>query len=276
MFTGLLALTEREATLPTFLQEPPNRVDFLNEIGVSIPCEASTVLGFTSPQIHWLGPDNKILQNIPAFRTVFPNGTLYLHSFPPAAYRQDLHTTTYRCIASSSAGTLRSRDVHIRAVVAQQWVARVRSEPAEPTMRQRTSPILLKCEIDLIGGGRNFIEVVGWKWDQHHLALKPHSIADRGHGECLFLNSFPQISAFLTLVLSIVEGDEGKCSGQNFNLKQNRPCERGGRFHLLPNGDLIVDRLQSEDSRAKIICYTRHKLTRQEIQSPPFFFTFSG
>ena len=28
---------------------------------------------------------------------------------------QDLHTTTYRCVAVSSAGSLRSRDVHVRA-----------------------------------------------------------------------------------------------------------------------------------------------------------------
>ena len=76
----------------------------------------------------------------------------------------------------------------ILTVVAQQWVAKVRTEPNEPTMdqyqqqqqhQQRKSPILMKCEIDLIGGGRDFIEVLGWKWDTHLMTVKSHSIAGK-------------------------------------------------------------------------------------------------
>ena len=66
------------------------------------------------------------------------------------------------------------------AVVAQQWVARVTTEPGQMSVSQRfKSPVLIKCEIDFIGGGRNFVEVIGWRWDQYHFATKPHSVAGK-------------------------------------------------------------------------------------------------
>lgn len=49
------------------------------------------------------------------------------------------------------------------AVIAQQWSAKVVSTPSH--LSPRVGPILLKCDVDLMGGGRDFIEVTGWKRD---------------------------------------------------------------------------------------------------------------
>jgi len=46
---------------------------------------------------------------------VLRNGTLVLLPFPAAAYRQDVHSAAYRCVASNSVGRVLSRDVQVRA-----------------------------------------------------------------------------------------------------------------------------------------------------------------
>lgn len=43
------------------------------------------------------------------------NGTLILYPFSAGAFRQDIHSAIYRCLASNSIGTIISRDVQIRA-----------------------------------------------------------------------------------------------------------------------------------------------------------------
>ncbi|ODN01703.1 Down syndrome cell adhesion molecule-like protein Dscam2 [Orchesella cincta] len=103
---------ERQLKGPFFTQEPPSRVDFLNEIGARIICRAD---GYPKPQIHWQGSDNKIVTNVENFRTVLINSTLILLPFKPAAYRQDIHSASMRCVASNAVGAIRSRDIQVRA-----------------------------------------------------------------------------------------------------------------------------------------------------------------
>jgi len=49
-----------------------------------------------------------------------------------------------------------------------------------------------------------------------------------------------------------------------------------GRFHLLPNGDLVIHYVTHEDSRSRFVCLTRHKLTDQEISSSFFTLPLPG
>jgi hypothetical protein len=101
-----------EKQSPTFLQEPPNRNEFLNTSGVEIPC---TAYGNPSPVIRWQNEDGTPAVDIPGLRHVRLDGSLVFQPFRLDQYRQDVHATTYRCTATNAFGTLASRDVYVGA-----------------------------------------------------------------------------------------------------------------------------------------------------------------
>ncbi|XP_043495193.1 Down syndrome cell adhesion molecule-like protein Dscam2 isoform X1 [Polistes fuscatus] len=103
---------------PSFLIEPPLRVEFSNSSGAWLDCTAS---GSPPPNIDWSTADGHPVNDVPTVRRVLRNGTLVLLPFPAAAYRQDVHSAAYRCVASNSVGRVLSRDVQVRAVVAQAY-----------------------------------------------------------------------------------------------------------------------------------------------------------
>lgn len=97
---------------PSFLIEPPSRVEFSNSSGAWLDCTAS---GSPPPNIDWSTADGHPVNDVPTVRRVLRNGTLVLLPFPAAAYRQDVHSAAYRCFASNSVGRVLSRDVQVRA-----------------------------------------------------------------------------------------------------------------------------------------------------------------
>ncbi|GIY60673.1 down syndrome cell adhesion molecule-like protein Dscam2 [Caerostris darwini] len=97
---------------PNFSIEPPNRVEFSNSSGTVIPCSAH---GSPHPLITWVKGDGEVLQDLSGLRYVRHDGTLVFPPFPGEEYRADVHATVYRCEASNAAGTIGSRDVHVRA-----------------------------------------------------------------------------------------------------------------------------------------------------------------
>ncbi|XP_025200616.1 Down syndrome cell adhesion molecule-like protein Dscam2 isoform X5 [Melanaphis sacchari] len=110
-------------TGPSFLLEPPGKFEFSNTTGAWIDCTAA---GHPAPHIRWLTADGTPVQDIPSLRQDMSNGTLALLPFSPAMYRQDVHSSVYRCLATNDVGTIVSRDVHVRAVVAQDYSLEVR------------------------------------------------------------------------------------------------------------------------------------------------------
>lgn len=92
--------------------EPPSRVEFSNTSGGWIDCTAS---GSPPPTINWLSVDGSGVEDVLTVRRVLHNGTLVLLPFSAAAYRQDIHNTVYRCVASNTVGRIISRDVQVRA-----------------------------------------------------------------------------------------------------------------------------------------------------------------
>ncbi|KAG7203543.1 hypothetical protein KM043_013594 [Ampulex compressa] len=103
---------------PSFVMEPPSRVEFSNSSGAWLDCTAS---GSPPPNIDWSTADGHPVNDVPSVRRVLRNGTLVLLPFPAAAFRQDVHSAAYRCVASNSVGRILSRDVQVRAVVAQAY-----------------------------------------------------------------------------------------------------------------------------------------------------------
>ena len=97
---------------PSFLIEPPSRVEFSNSSGAWLDCAAT---GSPQPNIDWSTADGLPVGEVTGVRRVLRNGTLMLLPFPAAAYRQDVHSAAYRCVASNSVGRVLSRDVQVRA-----------------------------------------------------------------------------------------------------------------------------------------------------------------
>lgn len=94
------------------MMEPPSRLDFSNSSGGWLDCSAT---GAPHPTIDWISMDSTSVGDVSGVRRVLRNGTLVLLPFSAAAYRQDIHNTIYRCVASNSVGRIISRDVQVRA-----------------------------------------------------------------------------------------------------------------------------------------------------------------
>nr|CAD7393848.1 unnamed protein product [Timema cristinae] len=88
-------------------------------------------------------------------RMVLRNGTLVLLPFPPAAYRQDIHSTVYRCMATNAVGRIVSRDVQVRAVVAQAYKVEV-----EVLGASRGCTAVLRCVVPSFV--KELVRVVSW------------------------------------------------------------------------------------------------------------------
>ena len=74
--------------------------------------------GIPSPTITWTKQDGMPLHNVAGLRQIRIDGSsvqlVYL-PFGPNDYRQDIHSTTVRCIASNPVGVIESRECHVRA-----------------------------------------------------------------------------------------------------------------------------------------------------------------
>ncbi|XP_044271118.1 Down syndrome cell adhesion molecule-like protein Dscam2 isoform X3 [Tribolium madens] len=137
---------------PSFIMEPPPKLEFSNSSGGWLDCSAS---GNPQPSIDWLSVDGTSVGDVAGIRRVLRNGTLLLQPFPAAAYRQDIHSTVYRCVASNSVGRIISRDVQIRAVVAQTFRVEV-----EVTGAARGCTAVLKCIIPPFV--KDLVRIISW------------------------------------------------------------------------------------------------------------------
>ncbi|KAH8369953.1 hypothetical protein KR093_001540 [Drosophila rubida] len=132
--------------------EPPGRVEFSNSSGGWLDCSAS---GSPQPTIDWVHADGTAVTEIHGVRRVLRNGTLVLMPFAAAAYHQDIHNTIYRCIASNSVGRIVSRDVQVRAVVAQAYKVDV-----EVLSASRGCTAILRCVVPTFV--KELVRVVSW------------------------------------------------------------------------------------------------------------------
>ncbi|XP_074036525.1 Down syndrome cell adhesion molecule 1 isoform X49 [Leptinotarsa decemlineata] len=142
---------------PVFLREPPNRVDFSNTTGAIVECSAR---GNPPPDIIWVRSDGTAVGDVPGLRQVLANGNLVFPPFRAEDYRQEVHAQIYACLAKNTEGSIHSRDVNVRAVVAQFYDTDVNKEYAI-----RGNAAILKCQIPSFVA--DFVTVVSWHTDQN-------------------------------------------------------------------------------------------------------------
>lgn len=104
---------EDDTAGPIFVKEPQNRVDFSNTTGAVVECAAR---GNPAPEIIWVrAEDGTAVGDVPGLRQVLANGNLVFPPFRAEDYRQEVHAQVYACLAKNSVGSVRSRDVNVRA-----------------------------------------------------------------------------------------------------------------------------------------------------------------
>nr|XP_017031931.1 Down syndrome cell adhesion molecule-like protein Dscam2 isoform X35 [Drosophila kikkawai] len=142
---------------PVFLKEPTNRIDFSNSTGAEIECKSS---GNPMPEIIWIRSDGTAVGDVPGLRQISSDGKLVFPPFRAEDYRQEVHAQVYACLARNQFGSIISRDVHVRAVVAQYYDTDVNKAYVI-----RGNAAVLKCEIPSFVA--DFVSVVSWHTDQN-------------------------------------------------------------------------------------------------------------
>jgi hypothetical protein len=86
---------------------------FTNSSGGRADCAAE---GSPEPRVEWLlVSDSSPVGPVSGARFVMANGSLVFPPFRGDHFRPDVHSATYRCAASNSAGRVLSLDVQVRA-----------------------------------------------------------------------------------------------------------------------------------------------------------------
>ncbi|XP_076348208.1 cell adhesion molecule Dscam1-like [Tachypleus tridentatus] len=97
---------------PFFSLEPNHLVEFSNNSGAEVKCSAT---GRPWPALQWTNREGQHIQDVTGIRYITSDGTLVFAPFKPDDYRQDIHAAVYTCVASNKVGSIRSRDVQVRA-----------------------------------------------------------------------------------------------------------------------------------------------------------------
>nr|XP_037276464.1 Down syndrome cell adhesion molecule-like protein Dscam2 [Rhipicephalus microplus] len=99
--------------------------------------------------------DGSPANDISGLRETRPDGSLVLRSFDPSLFRPEIHSATYRCVASNALGLVKSRLVHVRGVVAENFVPVVQDVYAI-----RRNAAVLRCHLP--EAVKDYITVVSW------------------------------------------------------------------------------------------------------------------
>ncbi|XP_011684732.1 PREDICTED: Down syndrome cell adhesion molecule-like protein Dscam2 [Wasmannia auropunctata] len=137
---------------PSFVTEPPSRVEFTNVNGGRVDC---TVRGNPMPTVDWLAADGGSISNILGIRHVLGNGTIQFPAFEAEAFRQDVHWAIYKCSAVNSVGAVVSRDVTVRAVVNQRYDPEVQNPSGF-----LGNNVLMRCNVPSFV--RDHVTVTSW------------------------------------------------------------------------------------------------------------------
>ncbi|XP_070392552.1 cell adhesion molecule Dscam1-like [Dermacentor albipictus] len=140
---------------PTIVLEPPTTVEFSSETGAVLPCSAQ---GQPHPSIRWEKEDGSLAKSVPGLREIRSDGSLVLPAFGASHFRPEVHSTTYRCVASNAFGLVKSRLAHVRGVVLEKFMASVYD-----TYVVRGNSAVLRCHLP--PAVRDYVTVTSWVLD---------------------------------------------------------------------------------------------------------------
>ncbi|CAL1281786.1 unnamed protein product [Larinioides sclopetarius] len=169
----------KDARGPIFRMEPPPRVEFSNNSGTELRCSAD---GYPPPRLTWLTREGNPARDVPGLRHTRSDGTLVFPPFPRSEYRQDVHDAVYQCSASNPAGTIISREVHVRGVIKQRFDPQVYDD-----FVVRGNTAVLKCHLPTFV--REYVAVDSWIRDDKQVLkrndMKGSSYSVLNSGELL-------------------------------------------------------------------------------------------
>lgn len=153
---GLWSSAASESRSPHFLHEPPKRVEFLNGTGAVIACVAH---GSPVPRVYWTSRAGHPVSEVPGLRHTRADGSLVLPPFQAEDFKEDVHSAVYRCVATNTAGTIGSRDVHVKAVTRRRYDVKVYEE-----FVIKGNTAVLRCHVPEYA--RDFVTVTAWLIDE--------------------------------------------------------------------------------------------------------------
>ncbi|XP_077560689.1 cell adhesion molecule Dscam1-like [Haemaphysalis longicornis] len=137
---------------PRLVVEPPSMVHFSTDMGAVLPCSAQ---GRPAPSIAWEMADGSPAHAVAGLRETRPDGSLVLLPIGPSQFLPEVHAATYRCVASSRLGLVKSRLAHVRGVVPENFVAGV-----QDVYVIRGNAAILRCHLPV--AVKEFVSVTAW------------------------------------------------------------------------------------------------------------------
>ncbi|XP_059351866.1 cell adhesion molecule Dscam2-like isoform X2 [Daphnia carinata] len=167
---------------PHFITEPPAWLEFTNQTGASVWCAAA---GHPQPTVTWITVSEMSTSSatagvveIAGLRRIAThaghNVSLIFPPFAATAYRPDVHSTAYRCRASSPAGTILSREMRLRSVLVQSYETQAVAGSAV-----KGGIAVLRCAIP--PAIKNDIKVTAWIQEFTGLTIFPSLQGDGKH-----------------------------------------------------------------------------------------------
>ncbi|XP_055593981.1 cell adhesion molecule Dscam2 isoform X30 [Uranotaenia lowii] len=232
---------------PVFLKEPTNRIDFSNSTGAVVECSAT---GNPPPEMIWIRSDGTAVGEVPGLRQILPNGNLVFPPFRAEDYRQDVHAQVYACMAKNQFGSIISRDVNVRAVIAQYYDVDVNKEYAI-----RGNSVLMKCRIPSYVA--DFVRIESWHTDQNQ-SFYINSTENDEDGKYMVLPSGE-------LHIREVGPEDGyksyQCRTKHRLTGETRLSATKGRLVITEPVGSVAPRLTSGDESRKLLVKYRANVT---------------
>ena len=77
-----------------------------------ITCPAQ---GYPSPDVIWMTEGGSHVKDVKDVRKMGEDGGMRFEPFPPEMYRKNIHDVKYRCMVTSTVGTVISKLINVRA-----------------------------------------------------------------------------------------------------------------------------------------------------------------
>lgn len=141
---------------PIFLSEPPSSLVFANTHGALVPC---TAYGKPAPALDWIKDDGSAVDDVPGLLKVLSNNTLQFYPFDDTSFQDDVHTQTYRCLATNIAGSVLSRPMQVKSVLIDDY--KTYNLQLTDVWAMKGSTATFTCVINP-SYVKEYIKVVGW------------------------------------------------------------------------------------------------------------------